>query len=263
MRALYSAATGMKSLQMSIDTISNNLANVNTTGYKKQRLEFKDLLYEKLASGTTSDGAGAPVSLEMGQGVMPSATMRSFSQGNFQQTENNLDVAIDGDGFFAIRDVNEDINYTKDGAFKISVVDGTNFLSTSDGLFVQGDGGDIELGEDIAEINIDSSGLITVLRNGETEVEEVGTLQLFTFANPAGLESLGANLYGITEASGEAIENDEGSAGNVIQGYLEGSNVQVVEEMIAMITAQRAYETNSKTIQTADEMLQQANGLKR
>jgi len=263
MRALYSAATGMKSLQMSIDTISNNLANVNTTGYKKQRLEFKDLLYEKMNTTDFSDGTGAPVSLEMGQGVKSSATLRSFGQGNLRQTENNLDLAIDGDGFFVVRDANNELRYTKDGSFKISVADGTSRLATSDGLFVQAEGGDLELGEEIAEININSSGLVTVKRLGETEFEEVDTIQLFKFANPAGLASLGSNFYQATEASGDPIENEEGSAGEILQGFLEGSNVQVVEEMIAMITAQRAYETNSKTIQTADEMLQQANGLKR
>ena len=263
MRALYSAATGMQSLQLSIDTISNNLANVNTTGYKKQRVEFKDLLYEKLNTTDFSDGGGAPVTLEVGQGVRPIATTRSFGQGSLRQTDNELDLAIDGDGFFVVKDVNDNLKYTKDGSFKISVADGTARLSTADGLFVQGEGGDLDLGAEVSEISISKQGLLSVKRQGSTEYEEIDTIQLMKFVNPAGLESLGSNFYQVTEASGEPMENVDGSAGEVIQGYLEGSNVQVVEEMINMITAQRAYETNSKTIQTADEMLQQANNLKR
>lgn len=263
MRALWSAASGMKAIQLSIDTTSNNLANVNTAGYKKQRTEFKDLLYEKLNTTDFSDGHGSPVSLEVGQGVKPSATTRNFLQGNLQQTDNQLDVAISGQGFFTVADENGDLRYTKDGSFKLSVADGINRISTSDGYFVQGEGGDIELGEDVSEISISNSGMVSVKRLGETTYEEIDTLQLAKFANPAGLNSLGSNFYQVTEASGEAIENVDGSAGEVKQGFIEGSNVQVVEEMIAMITAQRAYEINSKTIQTADEMLQQANNLKR
>lgn len=263
MRALWSAASGMKAIQLSIDTTSNNLANVNTAGYKKQRTEFKDLLYEKLNTTDFSDGHGAPVSLEVGQGVKPSATVRSFTQGNLQQTDNELDVAISGDGFFTVTDENDELRYTKDGSFKLSVADGVNRIATSDGYFVQGEGGDIELGEDVSEISISNSGMVSVKRLGETTYEEIDTLQLAKFANPAGLKSLGSNFYEMTEASGEAIPNEDGSAGEVRQGFVEGSNVQVVEEMIAMITAQRAYEINSKTIQTADEMLQQANNLKR
>ncbi len=263
MRALWSAATGMKGIQVAIDNISNNLANVNTFAYKKTRTEFKDLLYEKLNTSDFTDGFGSPVNIEVGHGVQPSATIRSFTQGNLQQTGNDLDVAIVGDGFFVVRDENNKERYTKDGAFKRSVADDTIRLATSDGYFIQGVDGDIELGEDISEIMIDGNGEIQVKRLNSDEIEVLGTLKLVKFTNPAGLESLGSNLYGDTDASGKAVEGEDGSAGTVKQGFIEMSNVQVVEEMINLIAAQRAYEINSKTIQTSDQMLELANNLKR
>ncbi|KXG76275.1 flagellar basal-body rod protein FlgG [Thermotalea metallivorans] len=263
MRALWTAASGMKAQQLNVDTIANNLANVNTTGYKKQRVEFKDLLYETLNRTNLDQGQGKPVNLEVGHGVMPMATTRSFIKGNFEQTNNSLDFAIDGDGFFIVRDENDNLFYTRDGSFKLSIEDDEARLVTSEGYYVQADGGDIELGGDIAEINVSEAGIITVKRKGEEELEEIGQITLVRFANPAGLESIGKNLYKATTASGEAIEAFEGEAGSIMQGFLETSNVQVVEEMIKLITAQRAYEINSKSIQTADQMLEQANNLRR
>ena len=263
MRALWTAASGMKAQQLNIDTVANNLANVNTTGYKKQRLEFKDLLYETLSKANIAEGQGRPVNLEVGHGVMPIATMRSFAKGNLEQTHNSLDLAIQGDGFFVVRDESDNLFYTKDGSFKLSVEDGEVRLVTSEGYYVQGDGGDIELGEDISEIMISEAGMISVLRNGEELPEEIGQLSISRFANPAGLEAVGGNLFKATMASGEAIEALEGEGGKILQGYLETSNVQIVEEMIKLITAQRAYEINSKSIQTADQMLEQANNLRR
>ncbi|SHK11786.1 flagellar basal-body rod protein FlgG [Caminicella sporogenes DSM 14501] len=263
MRALWTAASGMKAQQLNIDTISNNLANVNTTGYKKQRVEFKDLLYEQLRNDNFNEGEGKPVNLEVGHGVMPSAIVKTFTQGSFEETNNELDLAIKGEGFFVVRDENDNLYFTKDGSFKLSIEDGEARLTTSDGYFVQGDIGDIELGSDIEEITISKDGVINVKRSDSDEPEEIGTLMIVKFPNPEGLESIGNNLFKQTVASGEYVESFEGDAGEVLQGFLETSNVQVVEEMIKLITAQRAYEINSKSIQTSDEMLQTANNLKR
>lgn len=263
MRALWTAASGMKAQQLNVDTISNNLANVNTTGYKKQRVEFKDLLYEQMTSKSINEGQGRPVNLEMGYGVMPVATLRSFGKGNLEQTNNDLDFAIDGDGFFTVRDENDNTFYTKDGSFKLSVDGDEAKLVTSEGYYVQVDGAEIDLGGDIKEMSVSPDGMINVKREGEDVWDEMGQMDLVRFANPAGLESLGQNLYKETPASGEAIESQEGDAGQVKQGFLESSNVSVVEEMVKMITAQRAYEINSKSIQTADQMLEQANNLRR
>ncbi len=263
MRALWTAASGMKSQQLNIDTISNNLANVNTVGYKKQRTEFKDLLYEKLRPSNFEDGVGNPVNLEVGHGVRPQAIVKDFSQGSFEQTDNDLDFAIRGEGFFTVRDENDNLYYTKDGTFKLSVDGDETSLVTSDGYFIQGDGGDIALGADVKEIAVDTAGVIQVKRGDSTEFEELGTISLVRFPNSAGLESIGQNLLKQTANSGEPAENEEGSAGAIVQGFLEMSNVQVVDEMIKMITAQRAYEINSKAIQTSDSMLELANNLKR
>lgn len=262
MKAMWSAASGMKSLQLKIDTISNNLANVNTTGFKKQRVEFKDLLYEKLQSNQILDGDGRPTSIEIGQGVLTSSTTRSFGIGNMEATNNDLDVAINGQGFFAVKDAKGEIKYTKDGSFKLGVDDTASQLVTSDGYKIQGTAGDIDLGADVAKVDISKSGEITVTRlTGEKEV--VATIELFSFANPSGLESIGTNLYQGTPASGIPTSNQEVESGELWQGFLESSNVQVVDEMINMITAQRAYEINSKTIQTGDKLLELANNLRR
>ncbi|WP_053954719.1 flagellar basal-body rod protein FlgG [Inediibacterium massiliense] len=263
MRALWTAASGMKAQQLNVDTISNNLANVNTVGFKKQRVEFQDLLYEQLNSKNIQDGQGRPVNLEIGHGVMPVATLRSFTKGNLEQTNNSLDLAIDGNGFFTVRDENDNLFYTRDGSFKLSVEDNEARVVTSEGYFVQCDAGDIELGEDVKDISVSANGMINVKREGENEWEEIGQINLSQFANPSGLEAIGGNLYRQTTASGEAVEAEEGEGGNIKQGFLETSNVQVVEEMVKLITAQRAYEINSKSIQTADQMLEQANNLRR
>lgn len=263
MRALWTAASGMKAQQLNIDTISNNLSNVNTTGFKKHRIEFKDLMYEKLRTTDFNEGEGKPVNLEVGHGVMPAATVRSFTQGSFEQTNNNLDFAINGDGFFVVRDNNDNLFYTKDGSFKLSIEDGEARLSTADGYYLQSDSGDVELGRDFSEVFVSPDGVVTVKRTDSAEIEEISTLNIVRFPNPAGLESMGKNLFKETTASGEYVESFQGDAGEVLQGFLETSNVQVVEEMIKLITAQRAYEINSKSIQTADEMLQMANNLRR
>lgn len=262
MRALYSAAQGMKAQQVNLDTISNNLSNVNTTGFKKMRVEFKDLLYEQVKRSNFANNEGRPTSMEVGNGVALSATLRSFEGGSFTQTQNNYDFAIDGKGFFKVKDENGNMFFTRDGSFKTSVTDEGIKLVTSDGFFVQGDEGDVVLGEDVSEIAVKSSGELTVTRTSGDQ-ERVGTMSLYKFGNTSGLESRGSNLYVETQASGTALIPNDGSAGKILQGTLETSNVQVVEEMINLITAQRAYEMSSKVIQTADQMSELANNLKR
>lgn len=263
MRALWTASTGMMAQQLNVDNISNNMANVNSIAYKKSRAEFKDLLYETLEKSVVADGQGKPVNLQVGHGVRTAAIVKSFTTGNLENTENPTDFAIDGKGFFKITGPNDEALYTKDGSFKISVSEDGNKLVTSDGYFVQSDNGDIDLGTDYTEFSVAEDGTITVKREDGTN-EEIGKLSIITFANPEGLEAVGKSLYRGTDASGEAFDTEnDGSGGTVMQNYLEYSNVQVVEEMVKLIQAQRAYEINSKSIQTADEMLGMANNLRR
>lgn len=263
MRALWTASSGMTAQQLNVDTISNNLANVNTTAYKKERAEFKDLLYETIFRAHVVDGQGRPVNLQVGHGVRPSAIVKTFLGGNMQHTGNPMDLAIDGEGFFVVRDQNDNLFYTRDGSFKLSIDGDEASIVTSDGYFLQVEGADAELGAEIKEINVDENGMLTVRRNDDT-LDEIGLIDMIRFPNPAGLESIGRNLYKMTSASGEPVEAEEpGVNGLIMQGYLESSNVQVVEEMVKLITAQRAYEINSKSIQTVDEMLQMANNLRR
>jgi len=263
MRALWTASSGMLAQQLNVDTISNNLANVNTTGYKKERAEFKDLLYASICRGEMVDGQGKPVNLQIGHGVKPIAIVKDFSKGNMQQTGNSLDLAIDGKGFFVVRDANDNLFYTRDGSFKLSIDGEEASIVSSDGYFLQVEGADAEIGSEIKEITVDENGTLMVRRNDDT-LDEIGTVDVVRFSNPAGLESVGRNLYKTTSASGEAVEAEEpGMNGLVMQGFLEASNVQVVEEMVKLIVAQRAYEINSKSVQTADEMLQMANNLRR
>ena len=264
MRALWTASTGMKAQQFNIDTIANNLSNVNTTSYKTSRAEFKDLFYSNLKRGRIIDEQGRPVNLEVGHGTMPVATKRDFRNGNIIPTEGTFDVAIDGEGFFVIELPNGDIAYTRDGSFKLSVDQDEGYLVTSEGYYVLSEDDDLIVIESgLRDIAIDEFGYIT----GEDEFGEtidLGRLALVRFTNPEGLQSEGRNLYSATTASGEEYPIDvEEMQSRIIQGYLEASNVQIVDEMVKMITAQRAYEINSKTIQTSDEMLQLVNNLKR
>lgn len=266
MRAMWTAASGMKSLQLSVDTISHNLANVNTTGFKKIRTEFKDLLYVKLKNNEKIDGeVGAPVDLQIGHGVIPGANVKSFTQGALQRTDSIFDFAIEGEGFFEIEDVNGNLFYTRDGSFKLGLSEGGQSLLTSDGYYVQGEDGRINITGDVDDISVDTNGVVRVKYSDSEEgvYEEVGQIKLVKIANPQGLAAKGMNLYAVTTASGPALNLDDGEAGNIRQGVLEMSNVQVVDEMVNLITAQRAYEINSKAIQTADQMLELANNLKR
>lgn len=260
MRALYTSATGMIAQQFHMDVVSNNLANVNTVGFKKARADFQDLLYQTLrpAGATVAEGATVPAALEVGLGVRPVATITQFSTGAFQQTGGNLDVAIEGEGFFKIQTPNG-VAYTRDGAFKL---DAQGALVNSDGYKLQPD---IRIPADAQQITIGKDGTVSVLQGGQAEATNVGQITLVRFTNPAGLSRIGGNAYSANEASGQPAEGTPGTEafGKLAQGTLEMSNVQIVEEMVNMITAQRAYEVNSKSIQTADEMLGTANNLRR
>lgn len=260
-RSLWTAATGMQAQTLNIDVISNNLANVGTSGFKKSRAEFQDLLYETVrAPGVaSSESTQVPVGIQIGHGTRPSAVNRVFIQGDFQQTKNDLDLAIEGGGFFQILQPNGETAYTRDGAFKL---DNEGRLVNADGFLLEPE---ISVPNDTIAISIEIDGTVSVLQAGASTPTEIGTIELARFMNPAGLHSIGRNLYIPTAASGDVIVGTAGEDGfgTIAQGYLEGSNVSVVEEMVNMIVAQRAYETNSKVIQASDEMLQMANNVRR
>ncbi len=259
MRSLYTASTGMYAQQLNVDTLAHNMANVNTAGFKKQRVEFQDLLYQTIKRPASGPNVMEPVGLEVGLGVKPSAINTLFKQGNLQQTENPLDVAIQGVGFFGIT-VGDQTLYTRDGAIKI---DASGNLVTADGnLYL---GAEAISDPNAYDINIAKDGTITYQIPGDDTAQEAGKLQVFKFMNPAGLLKVGKNLYQATANSGEAQEwdSEDDSTTSIQSGYLEMSNVQIVEEMVNLITAQRAYEINSKVIQSSDEMLQTATNLRR
>jgi flagellar basal-body rod protein FlgG len=256
---MWSAASGMAAQQTNIDVISNNLANVNTTSFKKSRAEFQDLMYQTLNQGgsETPGGDQIPTGIQVGMGTETLGVQKMFMQGDFQQTKNELDVAIEGKGFFMVLS-NDQERYTRAGNFKL---DSEGNIVTASGDRLQPE---MTVPEDTLSITISKYGQVTAF-----DVEGVGAvlgeIELYGFPNPAGLSSLGHNLYSATDASGDAIINTPGSEGmgTILQGFVEQSNVDVVEEMVSMIMAQRAYEINSKSIQTADSMLQAANNLKR
>lgn len=272
MRSLWTAAAGMTSQQLNVDTISNNLANVNTTGYKKERVEFKTLLYETMEGASLDQGSTVsqkPVNLQMGHGVKPVATSRMFSPGSLERTENTFDFAIEGNGFFVVDMGDGSIGYTKDGNLKLSVNDNVATLTTSDGFQILNvDGDPIEFPENINynEVKVDSLGNISYIDENKESQNLNSQIDVVQFTNVQGLEAIGNNLFVTTVASGEPIQESSGDINkisNIVQQYLERSNVQVAEEMVNLIVAQRAYELNSKSIQTSDDMLQQANNLKR
>ncbi|RLB12733.1 MAG: flagellar basal body rod protein FlgG [Deltaproteobacteria bacterium] len=261
LKALWIAATGMEAQNLNIDVISNNLANVNTSGFKKDRPDFEDLMYQtiKLAGAPATSQTQVPTGIDVGQGVRPIAVQKIFSQGDYKQTNNPLDLAIEGDGFFQVLLPNGDLAYTRAGAFKM---DRDGRLVTADGDPLQPE---ITIPQDAEAISIGEDGTVSVLQPGNTAPTQLGQIQLVRFINPAGLKSIGRNLFMPTDSSGEPILGvpGENGFGTIAQGYLEMSNVSVVEEMVNMILAQRAYEINAKAIQTADEMLQMANNIKR
>ncbi len=261
LRALRTAALGMTTQQMGVDNIANNLANANTTGYKRSTIVFQDLLYQTIQTGSigTQKGSAAAASLQVGHGAAAVATVRNFTQGGLIETGNSLDIAINGEGFFQIRRPDGTIAYTRDGTLTLSA---EGRLVTQSGLPVEPD---ITFPPEAVHIQIDQDGLVKIFLQGETEPQEVGQIELARFINPAGLRPLGGNLYEQTEASGEPLISTPGmdGLGTLRQGFLEVSNVDVVQEMVNLITAQRAYEVNSKVVTSSDEMLQMANNIKR
>lgn len=261
LRSLFISASGMEAQRLNLDVIANNLANANTVGFKKSRADFQDLMYQNLKTpgATSAEGLQIPSGILIGLGVKPVAVQKIFTQGDFVQTGNSLDMVIEGDGFFQVTMPDGTIAYTRAGSFKLD----------SEGRIVTSDGYPIEPGitipSDTMSITIGSDGKVTVLQAGSTAPVEIGQIEIAKFSNPGGLMAIGKNLFVQTDSSGEAITGIPGSEGlgTIAQGFLELSNVNIVEEMVNMIISQRAYEINSKAIQASDEMLQAINNLKR
>ena len=260
-RALYTAATGMNAQDINVATISNNIANVNSTGYKKSRAEFQDLLYQNLRLvGTLSpNGNQIPTGSQLGLGTKLGSVAKIYTQGDFIQTQNQLDMAITGKGFFQIALPDGTIAYTRAGSFKMN---NTGQVVTADGLPLEPA---ITIPQDALQISVDQNGSVAVTQPGAVAPTVLGTIQLATFQNQAGLQAIGNNAFQQTDASGAPTVGNPNSddRGKTQQGFLEMSNVSVVEEMVNLISAQRAYEMNSRTVQTSDEMLQTANNMKR
>jgi flagellar basal-body rod protein FlgG len=259
LRALHTAASGMEAQQLNIDTIAHNLANINTSGFKYRRAQFHDLLYQNLRQAGASNTATTeiPVGLQIGLGTKPVATEIIFTQGDFTSTSNPLDLVIQGQGFFQIRQANGQIAYTRSG----------NFHLNRDGNIVTGDGDlldpQITIPQEQTGVTIGADGTVSVQLPNQAQPQQVGKIELAYFQNPSGLENTGKSLFMATQASGEATTGTPGEngLGTLLAGYVEQSNVSVVEEMINMIVSQRAYEANSKVIRTADEMFSQANNV--
>ncbi len=261
MQALWTSATGMLAQELNTNTIANNLANVNTTGFKKSRVDFQDLMYQVLepAGVKTSDNSTTPTGIYLGEGVRPVATLRMHQQGPLEATGGTFDLAIEGSGLFQVLTPEGEVAYTRDGSFK---VDGMGNLLTPGGYYLEPA---VTIPADTTDVVISEDGRVLIEVAGQTDLQEVGQIRLVRFMNPSGLKPVGQNLLIATPASGEAVEgepNDQGF-GRLAQGFLEGSNVTIVEEMVKLIIAQRAYEINTKSIQVADDMLSMANGLRR
>lgn len=261
-RALYSAASGMTAQQMNIDNIAHNLANANTTGFKTRRAQFQDLLYQSVVQPGAASGQQTvvPTGLQLGMGTRASSNEIVFTQGNFSQTDNPLDLVIQGRGFFQVRMPSGELAYTRSGSFHLD----------RDGNIVTSDGNPLEpqitIPPDAQAITIAQDGTVSYTQPNQTSAQQAGQIQLANFQNPAGLNSLGGNLLSPTDASGDptvGVPGGQEGLGTVMQGYLEQSNVSVVEEFINLIVAQRGYEANSKVVQAADQMYQQVNNLAR
>jgi len=255
MKALYIASTGMAAQERNVEVISNNIANMRTTGFKRQRAEFQDLLYQsyrRAGASTSETGTQVPVGIEIGSGVRVSATARVMSQGNVAPTEKDLDLAIRGEGYFMVNLPDGRTAYTRDGTFER---DSTGMLVTVDGYQVEPG---IIIPADATAVSISRDGLVEGFMNGGTEPVQLGQIQMARFVNKAGLESMGDNLFLETAASGEAQIGLPGvdGMGNLLQGYLESANVNAVTEMADLISAQRAYEMNARVISGADQMMQ-------
>jgi flagellar basal-body rod protein FlgG len=261
LRSLYTAGTGMVAQQHNLDVIANNLANVNTTGFKQQRAEFEDLMYQTMRAAGVAEGSGsaAPENMQIGLGVKIAGTSSNFRVGSLQNTGNALNLAISGSGFFKLSRPDGTAVYTRDGSFQ---PDATGKLVSMDGLALDPE---VQVPQGSTSINVSAEGDVSAVAPGETSSKVFGKIQVSNVANPAGMSRLGGNLFAATEAAGDIQSGTPGEngTGTLLSGYLEGSNVEVVEEMTRMITAQRAYEINSKAIQTADDMLGIVNNLKR
>ncbi len=257
--ALFTSSTGMKAQQLYVDTIANNLANVNTTGFKKSRIDFQDLLYQTLkpAGSETAEGSEVPEGMQVGLGVKPVSISKLFTQGTITTTGNDLDVAIEGDGFFQVIQPDGSIAYTRDGSLNL---DSNGNLVTNDGFIIQPA---ITVPANSKQVSIGQDGTVSVVLDDGT-ITNVGQILTATFANPAGLSAMGRNLLMETVASGAPSTGAPGlqGRGTLAQGFLELSNVEIVDELVNMIIAQRAYEVNSRAIRTGDEMLQTANQLR-
>lgn len=259
LRGMWSGASGMAAQRLTIDVIANNLANVNTVGFKKSRTDFQDLMYQTIsqAGSRTSTGGQVPVGIQIGMGTMPVGVHKIFMQGEFNETKNELDLAVEGRGFYKVIS-NEEELYTRAGNFKL---DADRNIVTPNGDKLQPE---MTIPENTVNIDIEVDGTVTVF-DPEGTGTSLGAIELYSFPNPAGLFSRGHNLYRATDASGEAVAGIPGSdgLGTIIQGFIEISNVDVVQEMVQMIMAQRAYEMNSKVIKTADNMMSIVNNIAR
>jgi len=260
-RSLFIAATGMEAQKLNIDVISNNLANANTPGYKKSRADFQELMYQviKTPGATSGEGTQLPSGIQVGLGVQPAAIEKIYEQGDFVETGNPLDMTIEGEGFFQVVKPDGELAYTRAGTFKM---DSEGRLVTSNGYVLEPE---ITIPADAIQITIGENGTISVLQPGSAAPVEVGQIELAKFPNPTGLKPIGNSLFLETSSSGAPITGTPGSEGlgNIKQGFIEMSNVDVVEEMIQMIVSQRAYELSSKAVQAVDEMLQMTNNMKR
>ena len=261
-RALYSAASGMTAQQMNVDNIAHNLANANTSGFKARRAQFQDLIYQSVVQPGSASGqqTTVPTGLQLGLGTRTASNEILFTQGSFSQTDNPLDMVIQGKGFFQIRRASGELAYTRSGAFHLD----------KDGSLVTQEGNPLEpqitLPSAALQISIGQDGTVSYTLPGQSAAQQAGQIQLATFVNPAGLNSLGGNLYMPTDSSGDATVGTPGGQeglGTIMQGYTEQSNVSVVEEFINLIVAQRGYEANSKVVKAADDMYQQVNNLTR
>ncbi len=261
MQSLYTASTGMLGMQTQIDTTANNISNVNTIGFKKSRAEFADLMYHVMeyAGTSTSDTTKSPTGIEVGLGVRPTAINKIFSEGSLKQTDNQLDMAITGQGFFKMELPDGTEVYSRNGAFKI---DSNGTVVNSDGYVLTPQ---IVIPPDATNVSVGTDGTVSVVQSGQTQATVIGQITTTNFINPAGLHSMGDNLYIDTDSSGQPVEGTPGidGLGLIRQGFVELSNVELVVELTDLITGQRAYDANSKVITTSDEMLQTVNGLKR
>jgi flagellar basal-body rod protein FlgG len=259
-RALWTAGTGMSVQQTNLDVIANNIANANTNGYKKSRADFQDLMYQtlRLQGATTEAGNQVPTGVQIGHGALLAAVQKVFLQGDYQQTSNELDVAIEGNGFIQITLPSGDKAYTRAGALK---KDSQGRICTSDGYLIEPN---ITIPQNTTKVSIEADGTVSAQVEGGSPTQ-IGKIDLYTFPNLTGLNAIGKSLFKETEASGAAISGTAGQngLGTLLQGYLEMSNVSIMQEMVNLIVSQRAYEVNSKAIQAADEMLQIANNVKR